>query len=375
MQKTVKPLLSKQSEILFDQLLNPDSDHRNIGGIIKLFGELEKEKLTRSFQGMASTYDIFSHEIKKIDNSYYNIFEDCPTYKFCEVDFDTSENPHSDAEIWYRSTFLKQVFSFDGSLIEIVLCKISNNEHWICLRTHHLIMDGYSYDIIIRSLGMLYTGKKPIPLRSSYSDTLQDFQTYLTSERYNKDESYWTNLLLGTEKTLHLPLNGDIKKDLVGTQVNRLIPIVNSRLSKWVEFARQNNCGMQNLTLLALKVLYSKLNRLDDFVVGITTHGRRSAERNTPGLYSSYLPVVLSSNLDQRAEDALKTINDQLRRHYRHLDFPISHLTRVLDPLVESNRMFDVIINELTVDLKLDWGKELKCVFEKEFGFSNNPLM
>ena len=123
---------------------------------------------------------------------------------------------------------------------------------------------------------------------------------------------------------------------------------------------------MQNLTLLALKVLYSKMHWLDDFVVGITTHGRRSSERNTPGLYSSYLPVVLNSSLEGKVQSGLKTISDQLRRHYRHLDFPISHLSRVLDPSGESQRVFDVVINEETVDLRQDWGNELNYEIEKD---------
>ena len=141
-------------------------------------------------------------------------------------------------------------------------------------------------------------------------------------------------------------------------------PIDKDRRSKWQGFARQHNASLQNLTLVALKVLYSKLFRLDGFVLGVITHGRHSNERNTPGLYSSYLAVALDANLHEGVENALKTINRQLRTSYRHMDYPMGQLAREFDSQDNFNRMFDVIINELSVDLRMigemNWNVKLK---------------
>ena len=168
-----QPLHSKQSEILLEQLFHPDSPHRNIGGIIKLYGVFEKERFINCLEKLAAVSDVFRHQIELKNNTYWNAFKKKATYSFKEIDFSASENASSEAESWFHNAFFNQVFQLEGSLIDIVLCKINNHEHWICERAHHLVMDGYSHEIIIRSWSKLYTGNEQIKIRSSYLDTLK----------------------------------------------------------------------------------------------------------------------------------------------------------------------------------------------------------
>ncbi|MCG8317963.1 MAG: condensation domain-containing protein [Cytophagales bacterium] len=140
MNNTHLPLYSKQSEILVEQLLHPDSPHRNIGGIIKLYGIFEKEKFIDCLEKLAAVSDVFRHQIELKNNTYWNTFKENSTYAFKEIDFSAAENTFSKAESWFHNTFLSQVFQLEGSFIDIVLCKVSNHEHWICERTTLLWM-------------------------------------------------------------------------------------------------------------------------------------------------------------------------------------------------------------------------------------------
>ena len=96
MTDTIKPLHSKQSEILIDQLLYPNSTHRNLGCIIKLYGEFDKDKFLESLENLASLHDVFRHEIELVDNVYYNTFRNHSTYFYSEVDFSEEENEIGD---------------------------------------------------------------------------------------------------------------------------------------------------------------------------------------------------------------------------------------------------------------------------------------
>jgi len=370
-----KPLHSKQSEILIDQLFYLNSSHRNIGCTIKLYGSFEKEKFISSLNTLTSLYDVFRHEIKLIEGTYQNIFKNCATYSFKEIISSTQENHTSTSDIVSKDKIFNQKFQLEGSLIEVTLCKISKDEHWIFLSMHHLIMDGYSCELMIRSISKLYAGHEQLKNRTSYFDTLNNHETYLNSEKYHEDKIYWKNLLKGKERILHPPLVQNSETDLYKKQTKRTIFIDETRLRKWRDFAKRNNSGMQNITLLALKVLYSKFYRHNDFVIGIVTHGRNSIEKKSLGLYSSYLAVALDSSWNESVENTLKTITNQLRKHYRHLNFPISHLIRELDPKGKSKRMFDVVVNELTVDLNYNWGEKLECTIERELGLVDIPLI
>ncbi len=381
MLKTTFPLHPAQRDIYVDQLLNTGSSHYNIGGYIKLQGNLNREKFREAVNSAAKLFDAFKmrFDLEAADQvcyaeSSYDILE------LTELDFSDRENPKKDALLWMQQRFNRHfLIKKDNPLSEHSLIKISVDEHWFFGRYHHLITDGFGFIVFIQYVGLKYKSllsddgqefKYP-----SYLDELEKANEYFDSPAYEKDSDYWK------EKIIERP-PGIIQRKYLHPEDSKLacskysILFNEEQREALDKIQLSTGSGLQQLTIAALLIFFGKTTGRSDFIFGIPVHKRSSRMlRNIVGMFSGVLPFKGNYNEDILISDLLHYISQTQKSDYRHQNFPLGDIARNISSRTPEDQLFEISINYEPLNFEPDFGSNIKAdVIRLESDFDKNPL-
>jgi hypothetical protein len=85
-------------------------------------------------------------------------------------------------------------------LLRARLVRLGEDHHVLLLTAHHIICDGWSYDVMTRDFSALYSmavrgERDQRPLPTQFRDYARQMAVYRQEPRYELDLGYWTKLL------------------------------------------------------------------------------------------------------------------------------------------------------------------------------------
>ncbi|WP_224997020.1 non-ribosomal peptide synthetase, partial [Cesiribacter sp. SM1] len=361
---TLIPLHPAQHEVYYDQIVNINSSHYNLGGYIVLKGQLNKAKLREVLEGLPLAFDVLRLRFDFTDHEPCCTFlEKGEVLTTLELDFSSSPNPQVDALEWMQSQFNK-TFSLKGQLFEHALLTISDEEHWLYGRYHHLITDGYGFTICCQHIAQSYSmlaaagAVSDHPKYHFYEQEVIKAHDYIGSESYQKDALYWKSQFKELPEPLlkqryRLAHSEDIQsKTKVIEITDHQAQLINSLVSK-----SGINISLQQLTLAALSIYFARTENRQEIVFGVPVHNRRNKfQRQTMGMFAGMVPFKGFYDPELRLADFLQVVKLQQRNDYRHQGYPISHLNRELK-LMSTGRsqIFDVAVNYAFLDFEVSF--------------------
>ncbi len=359
----VSPLHPAQQEVYYDQITNTHSSHYNVGGYFVLNGELEKEKLHQVLKSLPGVFDALRLRFIATQEGPACFYEENPEeVEVKDLDFSNSESPEKQAKEWMQARFNK-AFDLNGPLFEHAILSISDNEHYLFGRYHHLITDGYGFSVWSQYVAWKYsqlTGAlqdAEAPEYFSYQEEATKAAEYIESESYQKDASYWK------AQFSELPEPVLKKKYLRFAEERlsktRVIEITEPQRSLIEDLVSRTGVSLQQLSLAALGIYFSRVENRRELVFGIPVHNRRNKrQRTVVGMFAGMVPYKGSYNPGQRLSEFLQEVKSRQRNGYRHQSFPISHLNRELK-LMASGRsnIFDIAVNYAFLNFNMSFGK------------------
>ena len=131
-----------------------------------------------------------------------------------DVDFSGVPDPTEQIALLHKKE-LARVFDLNRlPLFRFLLIRINESEHLLYRVSHHIIYDGWSWNVYFRELGLLYEAKargKALPLPAheplQYADYAVWQREALRPERsaYRAAIAWWKNILRGRPLPLELP--------------------------------------------------------------------------------------------------------------------------------------------------------------------------
>ncbi|MES2823407.1 MAG: AMP-binding protein, partial [Pseudomonadota bacterium] len=355
------PLSSAQKMVYFDQLINPDLPHYNIGFKFQLSGELNYTAIEKTLEILAlQNPSLRTHFYIKDDIAFQQVQlrVDIP---LVGKDFSDTENPREAANNYLQNLFETTFELYGGVLWRAAIVKVNPTEHYFICFFHHLIADGYSTAIcitnFIRCYNQLIRGiDQELISDHSYFDYLQDDQNYLLSERYQRDSIFWRNQFQAVPDSIFPPR--------FGTPINvKSSSLKKFNISRALYVQLQHQLSEEKIPLASFFVAVvatclSRIYRLQELAIGVPVHNRLKAKyKNTIGMFSTVVPVSIAIDMEQSFFELSKQISTQLVGAYRHQRFPVSDINRMCN-LVESGRrrLYDVSVSfeEYDVDYQMD---------------------
>ncbi|URZ07045.1 non-ribosomal peptide synthetase [Clostridium felsineum] len=213
-------------------------------------------------------------------------------------------------------------------LFRVALIKLEyENKYVVVMDAHHIILDGYSINIILSDLIKIYEGAELLPLRVQYKDyAVWQIEEFIKTEKMSKIKLFWEEQFKEPIIPVELPkdfqsVNSNYLGDTFEVKLNYDI---NQRLSN---YSMENNVSIYNLILTAYSILLSKYTGQTDILIGSLSMGRNSAYLNeTIGDFTKTLPVRFKIKNDIDVKEYIKYVQNLMLDIYDNQDFNFSEI-------------------------------------------------
>jgi amino acid adenylation domain-containing protein len=231
-----------------------------------------------------------------------------------------------------------------GPLLRTTLLRLGSTSHVLLLTLHHIITDGWSNEILLQELTMLYqagVNGQPSPLASlavQYADYALWQRQWLQGEVLEGQLSYWRTQLAGVPP-LELPT--DHPRPAVQITRGASLPVyLPASLSKsLVALSRREQVTLFMLLQASFQVVLARWSGQSDISVGTPIANRRLEQ--TEGLIGFFVnTLVLRSDLSGNPSfvQLLQRVRQVCLGAYAHQDVPFEKLVEELAPQRDLSR-------------------------------------
>lgn len=246
-----------------------------------------------------------------------------------------------------------------GPLIRFVLQKLASDHHKLTFTAHHIVMDGWSLAVFCRDLGHFYDelcGKSPteLPPVDQFVDHARAIESYMASEQYESDSSFWSDQFADGLPVLDTPIEFSRPKLKTYRSERYEHHLPEAIVEKLRKVGTQQGCSLFNTILAAFSAYLSRLTGANDICVGIPTAGQ--AAMNQPELIGccvNTMPLRTKINTDIPFDQLLKSTRTTLLNALEHQRLSFGTLLRILSPPRDPSRSPIVEIS-LNLDPVLD---------------------
>ena len=296
------PLSPMQEGMLFHSLFEPGKAAYFLQLHCRLEGPLDGKAFQRAWQAILDRHPALRcsfhwQDLKRpLQMTHENLL-----LPWLEEDLGDLPQPEQQRRLeTYLKTDLEAEFQLQSApLMRIALFHLDGETRHFILSLHHLLMDGWSFAIVIKELFALYEGfcqNAPVELPEPGL-----FRNYIQwRERQNRDlaRDFWRQKLAGFKSPNGLPgrIPGPRKEGAVFA--NRSMTLSDSLTSGLAALARENRTTVNTLFQGAWSLLLGNYTRSQDLVFGVTVSGRPAelpAVGDTVGLFINTQPVRVNA--------------------------------------------------------------------------------
>jgi amino acid adenylation domain-containing protein len=329
------PITGPQREIWSAIYLGGDGANRayNEGLAIRLTGALDVAALQVALAELVTRHEAlrttFSSDGSKL------LIAPRGASELSQLDLRSESDPLAAYRAFERSEVDKPFDLERGPLLRATLVRLGDSEAVLLLLVHHIVCDGWSFGVLVRELGALYSAHEQgataqLEPPESFVDYAEERARHSQSSDARKSLAYWIEQFADGVPTLELPLDKQ-RPALRSYRAERVEHEIGPELVAAIKaFAKQQNASLLQLLLTSFQTLLARLSNQWDLVVGISAAGQASSGRyGLVGHAVSFLPI--------RARlDADGTFSDALARTKRHLGDALEHQDVTFGTLLEN---------------------------------------
>lgn len=337
----VFPVSFAQQRLWFLDRLAPHNPLHNIFVAVRLQGWLNIASLQQTLNEIVRRHEILRTTFILMDGQPVQVVVATQLLHLCQIDLRTVPAGQRQAQTQRLATDEMQR-PFDlatGPLLRATLLLLDEAEHVVLLTMHHIISDGWSIELFMREVAVLYAAfvrgaPSPLPdLRIQYADFAHWQRQWLQGEVLETSLAYWKQQLTGTPPLLALPT--DRARPALSTfRGSRQACCFPGALSEEIKaLSRRQGVTLFMVLLAVFKVMLRYVTGCDDLVVGTDVSNRNRAE--TEGLIGFFVnQLVLRSDLSGNPtfRELLARIRRMTLAAYDHQNLPFEMLVAALKP-------------------------------------------
>ena len=332
-------LSENQKALWFIQQTEPKLSAYNIFYTIKLTGMLDIESLryallciTGKHESMKTAFHFNNGQPQRIINIPDNLMPEIfiPQHDSLYVTVpEVLDHARSVAALPFNLEL--------GPPYRFILYKIREQQHLLAFIVHHIVFDGFSFDILLRELSFFYdnanngskSGWSIGP--AAYTQFIREERLYMRGMEYSDDKQYWQKQLVNVPTFFEIPT--DFRRPEIpswkGGQVRREIsPILRTRIRT---LSDTHGSSMFMTCLAAFSVLLYFHSGRTDFLIGSPVANRsKKSFLNQIGYFVNTILLRAKVDPDLSFADWLGSVKDLILENLFHSRFPFSHLIEVL---------------------------------------------
>ncbi|QXU43274.1 non-ribosomal peptide synthetase [Pedobacter sp. D749] len=328
--------------------------HYNIQNSYLVKGILDESALEKAFEALVTRHEILRSTFKLVSGELRQfINQPAGWLKMLKVNLSNEKQPLS-AVRRFAEIESSQLFNLEsGPLIRISLIRISNNESVIIVTLHHIISDGWSFDLLIIEITQLYNlyvhkMTRPLnPLKINYKDYAKWHNKELSGERLLQHRNFWKSKLSGNIPSLDIPADfgRPINKSYAAKTVSA---VLGKNLTKSIkDYCKENNVSTFMTLFSSVNVLLYKYTGQNEIIIGSPMAGREHQNlENQIGFYINVVPIRTILEPDHSFKKLLTKTKNNLLEIYDHQIYPFDLILEDLNVQWPRSRfpLFDVVV-------------------------------
>ncbi|WP_430390360.1 amino acid adenylation domain-containing protein [Dyella sp. 20L07] len=333
------PLSLMQRRLWSLEEMQPGRVTYNAPSAHRLRGPLHEAAFDQAMRELIRRQPILRTAFRHDGDDVAQILEDIELTLFPAEDLSGLPENEREAVLMQRLQALTDT-PFDltrAPLFSAHMFRLSAEEHVFFFMPHHIIWDGWSFDILYAELSQLYKAfaegrPSPLaPLPVSYGDFATWHAQWLESEPFKAQLGYWHERLTGAQETRALPTDHPRRPGMSGVGRTEWIRVSKEATDAMHEVARQADATL-NMALLALYyVLLSGMAGQRHLVVGTPVRARNQTEvESVMGYFNNLLPLHITVDPSLRFIDFVRQVKHAAIESFGHPDVPLEYLQREL---------------------------------------------
>ncbi|GLB22936.1 putative Hybrid PKS-NRPS biosynthetic cluster [Aspergillus tubingensis] len=269
-------------------------------------------------------------------------------------------------------------YNFDienGEVIRMQLLTVGPREHHLIFAVHHIAIDGFSFNLMIRDMDMFYQGK-PVPqIASQFTDLAIQQRKDIESGRLQDDIVFWKKIYTTLPDPLPLfPFPG-VGARLPQTKYEHeeVEMVLDSAIAQKIRtLCRQNRCTTFHFFLATFRLFLTRWLEVDDLCIGIADANRKDIKTlATVGFLLNLIPLRFGGLTGKETFSAL--LNTAKQTSYsalNHSALPFDLLLQELEVPRSSSHspMFQAFLDYRQLSLKTPPMLESQTEGESNFG-------
>lgn len=274
--KDIYPASFAQKRMFYSTqaISNGDTIAYNISGGLLVDSVLDTNKICECINTIVKNQSSFRTQFEIIDGELYQKIIDNAKIKInCYTG--QEKDLHSIIDGFPKPFNLSTAPLFRASVYIL-----DNKKTLILLDTHHIIMDGASLNILIKSFCNLYNNNNIDKLDFEYIDYSEWEKDFVESDEIKKYDKYWSNTFANAQiSSLNLPYDFPANsKSYEGDKISYDMP--KEVFTNIENFAKIHNVSAYTVFLSALYILLYKYTGQTNLIIGSPLEGRNLEEFN-----------------------------------------------------------------------------------------------
>jgi len=350
------PLSFAQQRLWFLDQLEPGNALYNVPRTWRLTGRLNVAALQEALDGLVERHEIL--------RTVYQTSGDHPIQVIAPAEsvelpvFDLRDLGATEREEEARHLAQADAATpFDlatGPALRCMLIRLGDEDHVLCLNTHHIASDGWSTGVLLNDLSELYAAAldnrepKLSPLEVQYADYAAWQRNWLQGEVLNSQLAYWRKTLDGAPPLLALPTDRE-RPEVQRFRGATYETVISKTLTEGIRALSRRNGVTSFMTMLAgFKSLLHFLTGQHDIVLGTDMANRTSVQTEALiGFFVNLLVLRTDLSGDPSFEELLARQREVTISGYAHQDLPFDKLVEELRP--ERNLSYSPVVQVLFV--------------------------
>jgi amino acid adenylation domain-containing protein len=265
--------------------LEPDSFAYNLPASFRLRGNLDLAAMQQTFETIVSRHGILRTVFRPQGNELLLDTRDSMIVDLTPVELDHyGVDNLDDLKVALRKEAAQLFDIANGPLFKVRLIKLSNSDYVLFLLIHHLVFDGWSFDILLKEMCSLYNSfaqglPSPLPqLPIQFSDYAVWQRAWVKGDVVRKQLAYWKEQLSGELPVLMLPLD----KERPRTQAHRADGITfyidEPLLQQLEELGNRQGATLFMVIIALYTLLLHRYSRQEDILVSVPVFARNHVE-------------------------------------------------------------------------------------------------
>jgi non-ribosomal peptide synthetase component F len=230
-------------------------------------------------------------------------------------------------------------------LFRAFLVRMSDDEHVFFMMPHHIIWDGWSWDIFLDELNEIYPvlargetpGSSDLPIQ--YGDFAVWQEKQMASGEQARQSTYWRNALAGPLPVLELQTDHPRPQQVSHRGDRQPIRIPGQLVNDLRRFGQEEGATIQMVLLSTVTTLLHRYTHQDDILLGTAIQARvRPEVERLIGVFVNTLALRTKPRSDMSFRQLLRHVKEVSLGAFGHQDLPFDRVVEEVNPTRDPSR-------------------------------------